>query len=90
MSHKFGSNWDFKPSGNIVNTMNSARGRHLIVGELLTHSGRRRGPLRLHASAVKAVAWLLLASEPRNKAYVAVVLRRFFLCFFPSPLPQLR
>jgi len=60
--HKFGSNLDFKPSGNIVNTINSARGRHLIAGELLTRSGRRRGPLRLRAGPVKAVAWLLLVS----------------------------
>jgi len=41
--HKFGSNLDFKPSGNLVNMMNSARGRHLIAGELLIRSGHRRG-----------------------------------------------
>ena len=88
--HKFGSNWDFKTNGNSVNMGNSARGSHLIVGELLTCSGHRRGPLRLCAGTVKAVAWLLLASEPYYKACVAVVLRRFFLCFFPSPPPSLR
>ena len=66
--HKFGSNLGFKSSGNLVILVNSARGSHLIAGELLTRSGRRRGPLRLRAGMVKAVAWLLLVSKPRYLA----------------------
>ena len=64
MLHKFGSNLVFKSNGNFVNTVNSARGRHLIAGELLFRSGRRRGRPWLRAGVVKSAAWLLLASKP--------------------------
>ena len=90
LPHKFGSNLGFKSSGNFLILGNSSRGSHLTAGDLLSASKRARGRLWRRAGVVKAVAWLLLASEPRYKAYVAVVLCRFFLCFFPSSPPLLR
>ena len=65
--HKFGSNLDFQTNGNSVNTLNSARRLSYIAGDLRFGSRRAHGHFRRHAGAVKAVAWLLLASEPRYK-----------------------
>ena len=70
--HKFGSNLKILANGNSVNMGNSARGSHLTAGDLLSASKHARGHLWCRAGVVKAVAWLLLASEPRYKAYVAV------------------
>ena len=73
MLHKFGSNLDFKTDGNSVIKLNSARRLSYIIGDLRLGSRRTRGRLRCRAGAVKAVAWLLLASEPRYKGRDAVV-----------------
>ena len=79
--HKFESNLDFKPSGNLVNMMNSARGRHLIAGELLIRSGRRCGRPWLRAGAVKALRGFSLlpgrAIRPTPSPFFAAL----FLCF---------
>ena len=77
MLHKFGSNLDFKTNGNLVILVNSSHRSQLTVGELLFRSGHRRGHLRLRAGAGKAPAWLPCASEPRYKAFTAVVLHLF-------------
>jgi len=71
--HKFGSNLDFKTDGNSVIKLNSARRLSYIAGDLRLGSRRARGRLRHRAGAVKAVAWLLLASEPRYKGQDAVI-----------------
>ena len=90
MPHKFGSNLEFKSSGNSVNMVNSDRGSHLTDGELLLRSGRRRGHLRLRAGVAKAPAWLLFASWSRFKPQRS---RRSLLSpplFFQSPPSLLR
>ena len=78
--HKFGSNLGFKTTGNSVILVNSARGRHLIAGELLFHSGRRRGHPWHRAGIGKAPLWLPLASWP---AFIARASPPFF---FSLPL----
>ena len=65
--YKFGSNLDFKTNGNSVITWNSVHRSGYIVGDLRLASRHAHGHFRRHAGAVKAVAWLLLASEPRYK-----------------------
>ena len=65
--------------------MNSVFGRHLTDGELPLASRRARGHVRLRVGMEKAAAWLLLASEPRYKAYTVAVLLRSFPLFFPTP-----
>ena len=67
MLDKFGGNLDFKMDGNSIIKLNSARRLSYIAGDLRLGSRRARGRLRHRAGAVKAVAWLLLASEPRFK-----------------------
>ena len=67
MLHKFGSKLIFKSDGNSVNMVNSARSSSYTADDLLLGSRRVRGRFRLRAGAVEAVAWLLLASEPRYK-----------------------
>ena len=67
LSNKFGSNLEFKSSGNSVNMVNSDHGSHLTDDELLLRSGRRRGHHRLCAGVEKAPAWLLFASWSRFK-----------------------
>ena len=73
MLHKFGSNLDFKTDGNSIIKLNSARRLSYIAGDLRLASRRARGRLWRRAGVVKAVAWLLLASEPRYKGRDAVV-----------------
>jgi len=81
--HKFASNLGFTSSGNSINLVNSSRGSHLTVGDLLLSSRRARGHLRRRAGMGKAPAWLLLTFEPRYKAYVAAVLLLFLPLLFP-------
>ena len=61
--------------------MNSARGRHLIAGELLIRSGRRCGRPWLRAGAVKALRGFSLlpgrAIRPAPSPFFAAL----FLCF---------
>ena len=91
--HKFGSNLDFKPSGNLVNMMNSARGRHLIAGKLLIRSGRRRGRPWLRAGAVKALrGFSLLPGRAIRPAPFFAALFLYFpdaAAIAPSSLPRL-
>ena len=79
--HKFGSNLDFQPSGNLVNMMNSARGRHLIAGKLLIRSGRRRGHPWLRAGAVKAPRGFSLLSGRVIRPVLSPFFAALFLCF---------
>ena len=51
LPYKFGSNLGFKASGNSVISVNSTRGQHLTVGDLLRRSSRARGHLRLRAGS---------------------------------------
>ena len=81
MLHKFGSNLDFKPSGNLVNMMNSARGRHLISGELLIRSGRRRGRPWLRTGAVKALRGFSLLPGRPLKLVPSPFFSFLLLCF---------
>ena len=69
--------------GNCVNTLNSACRLRYTSGDLLLGSRRVRGRPWLRAGAGKVPAWLLLASEPRYKAYVAAVLLLFLPLLFP-------
>jgi len=64
---KFGSNLSFELDGNSVNLMNSVHRSCYIAGNLRLASRHARGHFRRRAGAVKAVVWLLLASEPRYK-----------------------
>jgi len=64
---KFGSNLSFKLDGNSVNLMNNVDHSCYIAGNLRLASRRARGHFRRPAGAVKAVAWLRLASQPRYK-----------------------
>jgi len=77
--HKFGSNLDFKTDGKSVIKLNSARRLSYIAGDLRLGSRCARGRLWRRAGMVKAVAWLLLASEPRYKGRDVVV-----VVFLPS------
>ena len=88
--HKFGSNLYFKSNGNFVNTVNSARGRHLIADELLFRSGRRRGHPWLRAGVEKATAWLPCASGPRFKTEKSSPFFSSSPLFFQSSPPLLR
>ena len=74
-------------NGNFVNTVNSVRRLSYIAGDLRLGSRCARGRLWRRAGMVKAVAWLLLASEPRYKACIAVVFALSLPLLFP--LPQL-
>ena len=81
MLHKFGSNLSFKESGNSVISMNSARGSHLIAGELLTRSGRRRGHPWLHAGTGRLRRGFSLLLSCALRAYVAAILLLFIPLF---------
>ena len=86
MLHKVGSNLSFKSDGNSVNMVNSARRLSYTADDLLLGSRRACGHLRRHAGAVKAVAWLLLASEPRYKGRDAVVVGFLPPLFSPATI----
>ena len=73
MLYKFGSNLDFKTDGNSVIKLNSARRLSYMAGDLRFGSRCPRGHFWRHAGAVKAMAWLLLASKPRYKGRDAIV-----------------
>ena len=81
LPHKFGSKLGFKASGNSVISMNSARGSHLIAGELLTRSGRRRGHPWLHAGTGRLRRGFSLLLSCALRAYVAAVLLLFIPLF---------
>ena len=85
LPHKMGSNLGFKSSGNSIILVNSNRGGHLTAGDLLLVSRRTRGRLWLRAGVEKAPTWLPCASEPRYKAFTAVVLCHFFSVFQSPP-----
>ena len=88
--HEFGSNLGFNTKGNFINTMNSARGRHLIAGVLRMRSGRCRGRPWLRAGAGKTPSWLPLDSWPSFKGRDAIAVVLFSSSVFQSPLSLLR
>ena len=90
MLHKFGSNLDFKLSGNSINTLNSARRLSYTAGDLLLGSRRTRGRPQLRAGAGKMPSWLSLASWPSFKGRDAVAVVLFSSSVFQSPPPLLR
>ena len=79
--HKFGSNLKILANGNSVNMGNSARGRHLIAGELLIRSGRRRGRPWLRAGAVKALRGFSLLPGRVIRPAPSPFFAALFLCF---------
>ena len=87
--HKFGSNLKILANGNSVNMGNSARGRHLIAGELLSHSGHRRGRPWLCTSAGKALRGfsLLLSRSIRTSPlpFFAALVLYFLVAIAAAP-----
>ena len=80
----------FELDGNSVNLMNSVHRSCYIAGNLRLASRRARGHFRRPAGAVKAVAWLLLASEQRFKGRDAVVVVFLPPLFSPAATAILR